>query len=68
MRLARFNVNTATVKGYFQGMPIPAGACVLSSYVVSGYSFSAEVVAALTFAIAVIMYSNVRFPDFKGKR
>ena len=67
MRLARFNVNTATVKGYFQGMPIPAGACVLSSYVISGYSFSAEVVAALTFAIAVIMYSNVRFPDFKGK-
>ena len=40
MRLARFNVNVGEVKGYFQGMPIPAGACVLATYVLSGYSFS----------------------------
>lgn len=40
MRLARFNVNAATVKGYFQGMPIPAGACCLATYVLSGYTFS----------------------------
>lgn len=67
MRLARFNVNAANVKGYFQGMPIPAGACCLATYVLSGYQFSAELVAAMTLVIAVIMYSNVKFPDFKGK-
>lgn len=67
MRLARFNVNAANVKGYFQGMPIPAGACCLATYVLSGYQFSVELVAAMTLVIAVIMYSNVKFPDFKGK-
>lgn len=67
MRLARFNVNAANIKGYFQGMPIPAGACCLATYVLSGYQFSAELVAVMTFVIAVIMYSNVKFPDFKGK-
>ncbi len=67
MRLARFNVNVAIVKGYFQGMPIPAGACCLATYVLSGYSFAPITVAVMTFVIAVIMYSNVKFPDFKGK-
>ena len=67
MRLARFNVNTGTVHGYFQGMPIPAGACCLATYVLSGYQFGAEMTALMTFVIAIIMYSNVKFPDFKGK-
>ncbi|MDO4921067.1 MAG: CDP-diacylglycerol--serine O-phosphatidyltransferase [Phascolarctobacterium sp.] len=67
LRLARFNCNTGVVHGYFQGMPIPAGACFLAAYVLSGYQFSAAVTAAMTLVIAVIMYSNVRFPDFKGK-
>lgn len=67
MRLARFNINTSSVKGYFQGMPIPAGACCLATYVLSGYSWGAIEVAALTLAIALIMYSNVKYPDFKGK-
>ena len=67
MRLARFNVNVGEVKGYFQGMPIPAGACVLATYVLSDYSFSTYFVAILTFVIGCIMYSNVKFPDFKGK-
>jgi CDP-diacylglycerol--serine O-phosphatidyltransferase len=67
LRLARFNCNTGVVHGYFQGMPIPAGACFLAAYVLSGYSFGACLTAAMTLVIAVIMYSNVRFPDFKGK-
>ncbi len=67
MRLARFNVNSAEVKGYFQGMPIPAGACFLATYVLSGYSFSSFMTAIMTLIIAAIMYSNIKFPDFKGK-
>ncbi len=67
MRLARFNVNVSEVKGYFQGMPIPAGACVLATYVLSGYDFSSYFIAILTFVTGCIMYSNIKFPDFKGK-
>ena len=67
LRLARFNCNTGVVHGYFQGMPIPAGACFLAAYVLSGYQLTAVLTAAMTLVIAVIMYSNVRFPDFKGK-
>lgn len=67
MRLARFNINTGTVHGYFQGMPIPAGACCLATYVLSGYQFTPVMTAVMTFVIAIIMYSNVKFPDFKGK-
>src|SRR5574344_178981 len=67
MRLARFNINASAVHGYFQGMPIPAGACVVATYVVSGFNFPPLAVAIGTLAIAIIMYSNVRYPDFKGK-
>lgn len=66
MRLARFNVNSSVVHGYFQGMPIPAGACVIATYVLSGFNFPQVFTAGLTFATAVILYSNVKFPDFKG--
>jgi CDP-diacylglycerol--serine O-phosphatidyltransferase len=67
MRLARFNINSSNVHGYFQGMPIPAGACVVATYVVSGFNFAAPFVAVGTLIVAVIMYSEVRYPDFKGK-
>lgn len=67
LRLARFNCNVDDIKGYFQGMPIPAGACCLATYVLSGYQAPAWYVAALTFGVAVIMYSEVKYPDFKGK-
>ncbi len=67
MRLARFNVNAAEIHGYFQGMPIPAGATCLATYVLSGYQFTACYVAVMTLVVAVIMYSNIKFPDCKGK-
>ena len=67
LRLARFNCNVDDVKGYFQGMPIPAGACCLATFVLSNYQASPWFVAALTFGVAVIMYSEVKYPDFKGK-
>ena len=67
MRLARFNVNAAEVHGYFQGMPIPAGATCLATFVLSGMQLSSCYVAVLTLVVAVIMYSNIKFPDCKGK-
>lgn len=67
MRLARFNVNSSVVKGCFVGMPIPAGACVISAYVFSGLTLSPIIVAGGTLVLAYILYSNIKFPDFKGK-
>ena len=32
----------------------------------SGFNFSTGFTALLTFATACILYSNVKFPDFKG--
>ena len=66
LRLARFNVNTSVVSGYFEGMPAPAGACVLVTYVLSGYQFGPMGTAILTLLVAKLMYSEVRYPDFKG--
>ena len=67
LRLARFNINAATIHGYFLGMPIPAGGSIVAAYVLSGYSFSVNIVAIGTTIIALIMYSEIKFPDFKGK-
>jgi len=67
MRLARFNVNTSSVHGYFQGMPIPAGACCLATYVLSGYNFSIIYTTIFTFSISFILYSSIKFPDCKEK-
>lgn len=66
MRLARFNVNLSSVHGYFQGMPVPGAACCLAAYVFSKGTLSVGLVAAMTVAYAIIMYSNVKYPDFKG--
>ena len=67
MRLARFNINVSAVHGYFQGMPIPGGACVLATFVLSHYDVPQYLVAILTFVVGCILYSSIRFPDFKGK-
>ncbi len=67
MRLARFNVNISSVKGYFQGMPIPGGACCLAAYVFSKGTLNVYAVAAMSIFYAVLLYSNVKYPDFKGK-
>lgn len=67
LRLARFNVNVSAIHGYFQGMPAPAGACVVATFVASGFQVNPVLVAIGTLGVAVLMYSEVRYPDFKGK-
>jgi len=67
MRLARFNVNTTKVKGYFMGLPIPAGGCLVSTFAMLGVK-----PAPWTFGLAVaivgyLMISTIHYPDFKGQ-
>ena len=67
LRLARFNVNTTTVKGYFMGLPIPAGGCLVGTFVALGYKPSGWTFPILIAIFAYLMVSSVHYPDFKGK-
>lgn len=66
-RLARFNVNTGVVKGYFMGVPIPAGGCVLAAFIYMGIHLEAWMFIALVLLFGYLMVSTVKYPDFKGK-
>lgn len=72
LRLARFNTQAHdTDKRYFQGLPCPSAAAVVagmvwcaSYYDISGM-FIAVPAAILTFAVAALMVSRVRYYSFK---
>lgn len=66
LRLARFNLNTTVIHGYFQGMPIPNGGCIVATYVLSGVHLPAWIIAILTLALGYHLVSKVHNPDFKG--
>jgi len=65
-RLARFNTMTDIVKGYFLGMPIPAGGCLVATYVLSDLAFSPTVSLVFLLVWGPMMVSTFKFPDFKG--
>ena len=73
LRLARFNVQTGKIsKKFFIGLPIPAAACTLASFVfVSSYIpenmavWLPGVTLALAFLVSILMVSNVRYASFK---
>lgn len=67
LRLARFNVNTSVVKGYFMGLPIPAGGCFLATFIMLGIKPSPIIFAMMVLIVGYLMISTVRYPDFKGK-
>ena len=73
LRLARFNVQTGKIsKKFFIGLPIPAAACTLTSFVFFS-SYIPEnmavwlpgVTLALAFLVSILMVSNVRYASFK---
>lgn len=66
IRLARFNLNTGVVHGYFQGMPIPNGGCLIATFVISGAALPAWLVAILVVLLGYNLVSQVHHPDFKG--
>jgi CDP-diacylglycerol---serine O-phosphatidyltransferase len=76
LRLARFNVSANLLpKAYFQGLPIPMGAGVVATFIifhqtVGWPSMSADIprdilALGLTFGLASLMVSTIRFPSFK---
>ncbi len=67
LRLARFNVMTGVVKGYFLGLPIPAAGCTVALFVMTGLKPPLWMFALLVAVFAYLMVSTVKYPDFKGK-
>ena len=66
LRLARFNLNTTVVHGYFQGMPIPNGGCLVATYVISGVQLPAWIIGIIMVGLGYHLVSKVHNPDFKG--
>ena len=60
-RLARFNVNTNVVHGFFMGLAIPAGGCIVASTTLLFTVYPITIII-----IAYLMVSHVHYPDFKG--
>lgn len=71
-RLARFNVNTSVVHGYFMGLAIPAGGCIVASTTLLFTALGIHpenyglVYPVTIMIIAYLMISHVHYPDFKG--
>ncbi|MBF0493258.1 MAG: CDP-diacylglycerol--serine O-phosphatidyltransferase [Deltaproteobacteria bacterium] len=72
LRLARFNVQSSSVeKRYFQGLPIPAAAYIVSSLIIFQERFAFShllfkyILLPLMFCVALLMVSNVRYRSFK---
>ena len=74
LRLARFNVQTASVdKRRFVGLPVPGAAALVAGIALaySYFEFSSpktlcSVMAPITLALAGLMISRVPYPSFKG--
>ena len=71
-RLARFNVSTDVVHGFFMGLAIPAGGCIVASTTMLFTSLNIHpenfgMVYPITIIIvAYLMVSHVHYPNFKG--
>ena len=71
-RLARFNVSTDVVHGYFMGLAIPAGGCLIatSTLLFKGIGFDLNQLSyaypVLVMVVGYLMVSTVHYPNFKG--
>jgi len=72
-RLARFNVNANAIHGYFMGLAIPSGGCLIATFTLLSQSLQLDyrtfglIYPIAILVIAYLMVSKVRYPDFKGK-
>lgn len=65
-RLARFNVKSDEVHGYFQGLPCPMTGMITAGYILSGAVLWPPVLIALILLVAFLMVSEIHYPDNKG--
>lgn len=71
LRLARFNVYQSTNRDYFTGLPSPAAAAAMASFVLftrfTEITVSAWIFGPLTALLAILMFSTIQYPKNKMK-
>lgn len=65
-RLARFNVRSDEVHGYFEGLPCPMTGMITAGYILSGVVLWPGVTVILILAVAYLMVSSIHYPTNKG--
>ena len=65
-RLARFNVKSDVVHGYFEGLPCPTTGMIVATYVLSGVRIWDWLALVFVFLLGILMVSEVHYPDNKG--
>lgn len=72
LRLARFNVNSASLpKNYFQGLPIPMAGGMVATFIIFQNTLDLTLsrpsffILSLTFTLASLMVSTIQFPSMK---
>ena len=65
LRLARFNISTDVPEGYFCGLPTPAGALTLASFVLLALPVTPQAAMVGTGAIGFLLVSNITYANSK---
>lgn len=65
-RLARFNVRSDEVHGYFEGLPCPMTGMITAGYILSGVVMPGWLTIGLILLIAWLMVSTIHYPTNKG--
>lgn len=65
-RLARFNVKSDEVHGYFEGLPCPMTGMITAGYMLSGMKLWPVVTLLLVLLVAYLMVSKIHYPTNKG--
>ena len=71
-RLARFNVSTDVVHGFFMGLAIPAGGCIVATTTLLFTALNIQpenfglIYPITIIIIGYLMVSHVHYPNFKG--
>lgn len=72
LRLARFNVKSAISYFHFEGLPSPAGGCILAALVIFlihlGMTpvYKSWLLLVLVYALAYLLISPIQYPNFKS--
>jgi CDP-diacylglycerol--serine O-phosphatidyltransferase len=71
-RLARFNVSTDIIHGFFMGLAIPAGGCIVATTTLLFTALNIQpqnfglIYPITIIIIGYLMVSHVHYPNFKG--
>ena len=76
-RLARFNVNASVIHGYFMGVPIPAGGCLIATWILLsthlGITPAMQIdtlgyfLPILIMFVGYLLVSTFKYPDLRAK-